>query len=233
MVKPVTIVMAYYMNPKTLLRHVAEWHGLADDLRANLRAIIVDDASPESPAVQVLTDLPQPFPIKLYRIEEDKRWNWIAARNVAMNETGEGWHLTTDIDHFVDEKLAHALIHGEHDPAKVYKFARREHTGDKIKPHSNSYFMTKAMYWKIGGHDENFSGFYGSDGDHRRRVARAAKVVMLPDELVRYEYVGDSSTTVYERKTSADSAHRQRVIAARRPGWKAKVLSFPYHEVTL
>lgn len=231
--KPVTIVMAYYMNPKTLLRHVAEWHGFSDEIRANLSAIIVDDCSPESPAVQVLTDLPQPFPIKLYRIEEDLRWNWIAARNVAMKEASEGWHLTTDIDHFVDEKFGRSLIFGKHDERKVYKFSRREHTGEKIKPHSNSYFMTRAMYWKIGGHDESFSGFYGSDGSHVRRVAQVAPVIMLPDELIRYEYVGDSSTTVYERKTPADSAHRAKVLAARKPGWKPKVLSFPYHEVAL
>lgn len=231
--KPVTIVMAYYRNRDTLRRHVDAWQAFPDDLKANLRAIIVDDGSPERPAIEALADLAHPIPLKLYRIEQDVRWNWIGARNVGMHEARDGWALTTDIDHFVDEKLARSLIHGKHDPAKVYKFARREHTGEKVKPHSNSYFMTRAMYWKIGGHDESFSGFYGSDGDHRRRVERAAKVVMLPDELVRYEYVGDSSTTVYERKTPADSAHRAKVLAARGPGWKPKVLTFPYHEVAL
>jgi hypothetical protein len=232
--KSVTIVMAYYMNPETLRRHVEQWHALPDDLKSHLRAIVVDDGSPERPAVAALADLSHPFPLKLYRIEQDVRWNWIGARNAGMHETREGWALTTDIDHFVDETLARALICGEHDPAKVYKFARREHTGEKIKPHSNSYFLTRDMYWnRIGGHDESFSGFYGSDGDHRRRVERAAPVVMLPDELVRYEYVGDSSTTVLERKTAADAAHRARVLASRRPGWKPKVLSFPYHEVAL
>ncbi len=209
------------------------WHGFPDDLKVNLRVIIVDDASPERPAVEAIADLAHPFPIKLYRIEEDKRWNWIAARNVAMKETRDGWHLTTDIDHFVNEALARSLVYGEHHEACVYKFARREHTGQRIKPHSNSYFLTREMYWRIGGHDESFSGFYGSDGDHRRRVERTAPVVMLPDELVRYEYVGDSSTTVFQRKTREDAAHRASIIAARQPGWKPKTLSFPYHEVAL
>jgi hypothetical protein len=233
MVKPVTLVYAYYRNRDTLRRHVETWHTFPDDLKANLRAIIVDDGSPERPAVEALADLSHPFPIKLFRIEQDVRWNWIGARNVGMKEAREGWHLTSDIDHFVNETLARALIYGEHDPTKVYKFARREHTGEKIKPHSNSYFLTREMYWRIGGHDESFSGFYGSDGDHRRRVERTAPVVMLADELIRYEYVGDSSTVVYERKTPADAAHRARVLAARQPGWKPKVLSFAYHEVAL
>lgn len=231
--KPVTLVYAYYMNKNTLCRHIETWHALPDELKSNLRAIIVDDGSPERPAIEALADVAHPFPIKLFRIEEDRRWNWIAARNIAMHEAGDGFHLITDIDHFVDEKLARSLIYGEHDSNRVYKFARREHTGEKIKPHSNSYFMTKAMYQYIGGHDESMSGFYGSDGMHRRLVESKAKVIWLPDELIRYEYVGDSSTTVYERKTRADAEHRQKVLAARKPGWKPKVLSFPYHEVAL
>jgi hypothetical protein len=90
------------------------------------------------------------------------------------------------------------------------------------------------VYWnKIGGHDESFSGFYGSDGDHRRRVEKTLQVITLPDELIRYEYVGDSSTTTYERKTRADLEHRQKVLNARKSGWKPKTLTFAYHEVAL
>lgn len=231
--KLITVVMAYFENPKTLRRHLEEWRRLPDWVQQQMRAIIVDDASIDSPAVQVLADADHPIPIKLYRLDEKRRWNWIASRNVAMHEASDGFHLITDIDHFVDETLARSLVCDDHNPDRVYKFARREHTGEKIKPHSNSYFMTKAMYWKIGGHDESFSGFYGSDGSHRRLVESKAKVVWLPDELIRYEYVGDSSTTVYKRKTRADSEHRQKVLAARKPGWKPKVLTFPYHEVAL
>lgn len=150
-----------------------------------------------------------------------------------MHESSGEWHLLTDADHLVSEDLAKALIYGDHDERKVYKFERREHTGEKIKSHSNSYFMTKAMYQKIGGHDESFAGFYGGDGPHRRLVESKAKVITLPDELIRYEYVGDSSTTTYERKTRADLEHRQKVLNARKSGWKPKTLTFAYHEVAL
>ena len=90
--------------------------------------------------------------------------------------------------------------------------------------------MTKALFWEIGGYDEALSGYYGTDGDYRRRLARHATIQILPVPLVRHEYVGDSSTTRYQRKQPEDAAVG-RLIGARRPGWQPTVLSFPYHEV--
>lgn len=114
----------------------------------------------------------------------------------------------------------------------IYRLSRREHTGKAIHPHPNSMLMTRAMFWKVGGYDEELSGHYGTDGDWRRRCAATAKVLTLSDELVRHEYVGDSSTSGYLRKQPQD-AGKKAIIARRGKGWRPKVLSFPYHEVEL
>jgi hypothetical protein len=228
----VTYIYPYYDNPQFLAYQVARWSLYPQATRMHLRAIIVDDGSPTVPAVDVLRDLAQPFPIRLFRIEVDVRWNWLAARNIGAHHAEDGWLMLTDMDHVVDADVARWLVTGSFNPQWIYRFQRREHTGESIHPHPNSMFLTRGMFWKAGGYDEALSGHYGTDGDWRRRLAATAQVRQLPLELERHEYQGDSSTTAYKRKQPED-AGKKAIIAKRGKDWRPKVLSFPYHEVPL
>lgn len=224
--KRVTLCVPYYENPTFLQTQVDVWRGYAADLAAELSIVLVDDGSPMP--CQKPTELAAS--LRLFRIEVDVRWNWLAARNIGAHHADDGWLLLTDIDHVLPETTLRAVIEGAHDPKAVYAFSRREHTGAAAAPHSASFLMTRAMFWTIGGYDEALSGHYGTDGDYRRRLAAVAPLRVLTDELVRHEYVGDSSTVRYLRKQPEDAAVK-RLVAARRPGWRPRVLSFPYHEV--
>lgn len=229
--KPVTLAYPYYENPQTLREHVARWSGFPASVCQHLSAIVVDDGSPENPAHEALRGFDAPFPIRLFRIEEDVRWNWLAARNLAMHHA-EGWCLLTDMDHFVTAEVAQSLIWGAHDEDTIYRFSRFEHDGAKIHSHPNSWFMTRDMFWRIGGYDEALSGYYGTDGEYRRRCAATAPVEIMPDALIRYEKQGDASTTRYKRKQPEDRAV-QKIIKARGKDWGPKTLSYPWHEVEL
>jgi len=230
--KHVTLVIPYYENSVFLLQQLDGWFGIAADVRASLSAVIVDDGSPENPAARVLSGQLLPFPIRLFRIDVDIRWNWLAARNIGFHVAGPGWVLVTDMDHVVPERTARAVTEGVHDPDVVYAFSRVEHTGAPANPHSASFLMTRAMFWKVGGYDEALSGHYGTDGTYRRQCAAVASMQVLTDPLVRYEFVQDSSTTRYLRKQPEDAAVKH-IIAARAKTWSPRVLSFPYHEVPL
>ncbi len=224
--KSLTLVLPYYENPAFLQTQVDVWRHYSAVLAAALSIVIVDDGSP-APCVKPV-DVPSE--VRLFRIEVDIRWNWLAARNIGARHAADGWLLLTDMDHVLPEATLESLVTGAHDPRVVYAFSRREHTGAGASPHSASFFMTRQLFWKIGGYDETLSGHYGTDGDYRRRVAAVAPLQVLTDELVRHEYVGDSSTTRYLRKQPEDAAVK-RLVAARGPGWRPRVLSFPYHEV--
>lgn len=232
--KTVQLVYPYYENPIFLQRQLEQWASFPSSLRLHLRALIADDGSPNSPAEAVLKNSSFPFPLRLFRIDVDVRWNWLAARNIALHHAADGFCLLTDMDHMLDEDAAHDLVYGKHDPTVIYRLRRREFTGQTIHPHPNTMFLTRKMFWKAGGYDEALSGHYGTDGDWRRRLAATAPVKTLSTIITRHEYVADSSTTSYKRKQPED-AGKKLIIARRRlvKNWRPKVLSFPYHEVSL
>lgn len=223
---PLTLIYPYYENPQFLQRQIEGWQAWSADVRQHVSAIIVDDGSPV-PAV--LPDV-LPFPMQLFRIEVDVRWNWLAARNIGFHHAPEGWCLVTDIDHVIPEPTISSAVFGSLDSGVIYGFSRSEHDGTPLAAHPNSWLMTRQMFWTVGGYDEALSGHYGSDGEWRRRCAATAPMQILTDRLIRYEYVGDSSTTRYLRKQPQDAAVR-RIVSARGTGWRPKTLSFPYHQV--
>lgn len=225
--KPLTLVVSFYENPTWLDTQATVWRSYAAALAAALSIVIVDDGSP----VPCVTPTNVPAAIRLFRIDVDVRWNWLAARNIGAHHAADGWILLTDIDHVVPETTLRAVMEGQHDPRVVYVFSRREHTGELVNPHSASFLMTRQMFWRIGGYDERLSGFYGTDGLYRKRLAAHAQIQILRDELIRHEYVADSSTQRYGRKQPQDAQLRA-LVASLPPKSRPKTLSFPYHEVT-
>lgn len=229
--RTVTYVYPYYENPRFFARQLRIWNAYPPELREYLRVIVVDDGSPNSPAVEVVKNTGVVFDLRLFRIGVDVRWNWLAARNIGMHYA-RGWCLMTDMDHVVPENTLRAVMFGALRADAVYRFCRREADGKKIHPHPNSMAMTRETFWQLGGYDEALSGHYGTDGDWRRRCAAGAPCYTLPLQLERHEYVTDSSTTHYLRKQPQD-AGKKAIVAKRRPGWKPKTLSFPYAEVDI
>lgn len=228
----VTFVYPYYCNSSFLVHQIRRWSEYPNDLKQHLSVIIVDDGSPGSHCAElILKSVRVPFPVRLFRIHVDIRWNWLAARNIAM-ANAHGWCVATDMDHIIPPETAESLVRDIHDPKMIYRFSRAEHTGPMIHPHPNSWFMTREMFWKFGGYDEALSGYYGTDGEARRRWVKTAPVRTLYQKLIRHEYELDSSTTRYQRKESID-IEAQEMIKARGKNWQPRVLSFPFTEIML
>ncbi len=228
--KNFTIVMAYYDNHAMLQEHLFQWRKIEKHLRKNINAIIVDDGSPNAPA---RLDSEVPFPVSIYRMLVDIRWNQDACRNIGVRHAETEWVLMTDMDHVVPPDTARHLIECDLSPQTVYKFSRVDAPNNTpYKPHPNSWFMTRAMFDKIGGYDERLAGWYGTDGDFLDRVQDTAPIIQLNVPLVRYprEIVADASTTSLTRKTPED-AETIRRLRKQYAGTPPERYKFPYERV--
>ena len=228
---PITFVYPYYENPQTLAGQVERWSAYPGDIRRQLLVVVVDDGSPETPAEEVLRGQERGFDLQLFRIEVDVRWNWLAARNIGMHHAPETWCLLTDMDHVVPVETARSMVFGRFEEEAVYRLSREENN-QPIYPHPNSWWMSRATYWRVGGYDEALSGLYGTDRDYRKRVAKSVPLRMLADRLIRNEHERDASTTRYLRDQPEDADY-EKIVAERGEGWRPRVLSFPYHRVSL
>jgi hypothetical protein len=223
-----TLIMAYYENKDMLAAQFAFIRKMPKEIRKFIRVIVVDDGSPFHPAEAEDCGCP----LAIYRIGVDIRWNQDAARNIGAFHAETDWRLFTDMDHMVPADTWQYLQTADLSEYATYKFARVSAPSfEPYKQHPNSFFMTKAIWERIGGYDERFAGYYGTDGDFRDRLVMAGPIVNLKFPLIRVprEHIHDASTTRYARKSPEDK--RIREIKAERnriPGWRPLNLSFPY-----
>lgn len=260
-----TLIMPYYENPGMLIRQYGQLTDLSSGVKSHLHLIICDDGSPSPAAPpgvleRGIIEMPPTndgFAVRegggitalglasfqLFRVDVDVRWNWLTCRNIAAHHAKTDWLLMTDIDHLLPEATARRIIDGPLDPARAYRFNRVDAPDMKptigkhgeFKPHPNTWLMTKQLFDKVGGYDERFSGFYGSDGEFKDRVKkRAGEPIILPEVMIRVprEVVPDASTTRYGRKEEQDHAGIQAARARiAREGGRPHRLTFPYHRV--
>jgi hypothetical protein len=196
-----TLVYAYFNNGNMIGVHQQYWREFACPERC--RAIIVDDCSKEQPLSAYRFDVG--FPVRRFRIKTDIPWNQDGARNLAMTNA-KGWCALLDMDHVLPaeaEEKIHSMVK---DPKVVYKFTRVNPEGKKLrKPGANIFLMHSDLFWKVGGYDERFAGYYGSDINFIRRLRLHAEFVFTDISLVTYSqgYVSGASTNEYGRKGTA------------------------------
>ena len=203
----ITIVMAYYENAGMLQRHLLEWAQYPQQYKDRLSAIIVDDGSPKNLASKHMSTMSSVgFPVSLFRIEKDIPWNQNGARNLAMWHCKDEWCLLTDIDHLLSADQLPILFDLKLKPKNHYLPLRRKAiTLEDYKRHPNTYIIHSDLYWKIGGFDESYAGYYGTDSTFRKRLQTVSKRVELNNvtmTLFGREVIADASTTAYGRKDS-------------------------------
>lgn len=250
-----SLVMPYYRNPLMLARQYRvwreEWPAWHKDL---VDVVIVDDGSPE-PAADVERSGHLPF-IRIFRVLEDRPWHQHGARNLGAREALADYLLMTDIDHVVPPETIRWCVDFPRPstPKDVVTFGRVDApAGDwladdadkmertiardgRIKPHVNSFLLTKELYWSVGGYDESYCGLYGTDNKFRRRLYAKGREVHYPASLlirVGRDVIPDAST-VAARKEARDPGAKKRVEnakSARGEANKIVTLDFPWERV--
>lgn len=214
-----TIVLSYYDNGGILDRHLEEWAGYPESIKPSLRAIVVDDGSPNDPAARHLRGVG--FPVEIYRIKTNTPWNVPGARNLGMHMAQDGWVLLTDIDHLLEREYAALLVNKLENlhPSSFYLMSRKWADGRPLNSHGNSYVLQRSLYWIAGGTDEDWSGFWGAgESAFRKALGKVGRAGNLPDiYLTHYgrDDIPDASTREWGRRDSEYDWRRNPALVAK------------------
>jgi hypothetical protein len=243
-----TIGIPFYQNHGMLAEQFRIWAGYPEDLKHQIEVVLVDDGSPQPAA-----DVPRPEGLptfSLFRVLEDRPWHQHGARNLAAWAARGPWLFLTDMDHVLPAQSLQELLAviAISSPDAVYTFFRRDapdlvptlNVRGELKPHVNTFAMTKETFWRIGGYDEDAVG-YGTDSYFRKRLFSGASHRHLSKiSIVRYprEVIADANTSqpgmdprAFRNAGRRTAETRQRMVRKQRKGEKPKVLDFPWERV--
>lgn len=219
--KNLTLVVPYYRSPGMLAYHCREWARYP----SSVHVIVIDDGSPEEPALPVLEGFDRSAwkpRVHCYRVTVDIPWNREGARNLGTYLAETDWLVHLDIDHVLSANAVRALLEFEPRPSRWYRFPRwrvgmadetrrKDSLPDdcelgRIKPHIDSYLMSRATYFEVGGYDEDFAGSLGGGTHFLRRATRTAgEPDLLPDHIPLLVHTRHVVPDASERTLSRDT----------------------------
>lgn len=233
--RELTLVLPHFQNLGMWAEQQTIFATYPEYLRGMLHVVVVDDCSPEGkyPTPESVT-IDGLASLRIYRLTEKKRWNWLACRNLGAKVATTEWLILTDIDHAVPSRTLWYALKEKLDPAQAYRFSRMTAVKpwpyeldecEPYKPHNDSWLLTRALFFdhRVDGYDERLSGCYGTSGEFTHRLTAASKrepgLLGVPKNatkaegtkapLIRYprEVIADASThpKVYTRKGDAEN----------------------------
>ena len=233
----VAIIMAYYENAGMLDKQIEVMASYKPEVLACLSYVVVDDCSPRAPARPPANP---PLPMTMLRMRKKIPWNQDACRNLGVAQSQAPVLLLTDIDHLIPPETAERVVTGKFDFGRhVFRFSRVSAPDNKpYKLHPNSWLMHRKQWAAIGGYDERFAGWYGTDGEFMRQVETKYQISQLRAHLIRVprEVQWDASTQPEEfggRKQQRDKDEIKRIKIERnqQKGWKPLTLSQEWERV--
>jgi hypothetical protein len=250
--RELTLVLPHFQNLGMWAEQQRVMDSYPEYLRSMLHVVLVDDCSPKGqwPTEQSVR-ISGLASVRIYRLTEKKRWNWLACRNLGAKVATTDWLLLTDIDHVMPSSTLWYVLKEKLDERSAYRFSRVTATKpwpykldecEPYKEHNDSWLLTRALFFdhRVGGYDERLSGCYGSSGEFRDRLVSASKQKPEPLKaaLVRYprEIIADASThpSVYTRKGDPENdaeLRRRKLERAKELGWRPLHGLTPYVQV--
>lgn len=247
----IAMVIPYYRNPKMLALHVRTWLRYDIDILANLSIYLIDDCSPE-PAepiiVNELANCEKPLfsnramlrsRLHVYRVQDDIKWNQHGCRNLGAQKASESWLFMIDIDRILPANEMRRMMYRPLSGANFYKPCQlrtaRGGLVDNEKLPVNQFLISRDLYWKVGGYDEDYCGTYGGDGVFHRAIEEHAELQVMPDvRMIHYnrEAVPDANTQDLDRK---NNNYRERLSEKKERGdvFPENPVRFKYEKVVI
>ena len=177
----VTIFHPYYNNAETLKVLLSRYWEAPDEDKARVVLMIVDDASPDTPAEPVVREFLEehpegaPFEVRVVTLKEDIGFNVAGARNTGVEAAPTKVVAYGDIDFApASGRLAELLQAAPALEGDNYLMYAVEHERGW---YTTMWMVNKHAYNLVGGYDEGYSGHYGAEeSDFHERATRSAMV---------------------------------------------------------
>ncbi|MDA7814731.1 glycosyltransferase family 2 protein [Pontimonas sp.] len=154
----ISIILTYYKQPKALDWQLERLESLS---ALDFELVLVDDGSEDGVPLERLRR--STLSGKLITLKRDVKWNIPGARNWGFALASFDKCLTTDLDHRPTRETLENLVTWGRLRGKALLFSRRDESGSVMRPHTDSFFLSRDDFWEIGGYDERFSGAYGQN----------------------------------------------------------------------
>ena len=238
--KPYKLVVAYlYTSEERMLRkQLGSWAKFSEKLLRQLRFLLAVETEglsfppPSDILQQELGPLGHERPdVRLVGVQEHLDWNIGGKRNLLMHVAdtwhADSWVLLTDIDIELTEEFLTACLEIAMAPGSqntLHKFQRQK-PGGELKPHPGTWLMKTGLYWKSGGCDEDFVGWYGNTDPHFDFRAKATGIsIQFHMGLIVHEmeHLGGD-------KRIRNTTHNDRLLAQKKnnlTAWSNRYLRF-------
>lgn len=187
----ITLFYNYYNQVDMLIKQVKLWNSYPNDILDKINILLIDDGS-SKPAKNILQELDiSRLPLSLYRITQDIYCNIGGTRNLACKLSETEWIVITDIDIIISTLNLNNILKIPRNPEYIFKF-NRIRPDKSFKIHPGVCFISKNIYWHIGGCDEDFVGNYGQTDVHLfyRANLKNINILILKDIFLEEDYDG-------------------------------------------
>jgi len=160
---PFQIELSYILNVyfdqksnKTLTSLLEKYADYSPELLDRIEFIVIDDGS-SSPVTLPDSNLN----IIHARIDVNKPWNSAGAKNLGCVLASSDKVLITDLDYEFPEKTLEKMVRMRPLKNRIYKCYIENSDGSHSRPHPNTFLLSRTLFLKHHGYDEEFAGFYG------------------------------------------------------------------------
>ncbi len=187
-----TLIYTYYNQEEMLRRQLENWESYPEELKREIRVMLVDDCS-KRPAAELVGETS--FTLAIYRVTEDYYCNIGGARNLGTKVCETEWMFHSDMDHILPpSEAAKVLEIASRNEPKIYKFQRIDPESGKTKIHPGTMLLSRSTYWKVGGCDEDFVGNYGQTDIHFfYRAGFVVETEMREDIQMVIHHIGETA----------------------------------------
>jgi len=178
--------------------------------------IVVDDGSPTR--VEIPDDID--LNLRVLRVEEDIAWNQPGARNLGVTVAVSDKVFVTDVDHVLTPESFEYMIRHRNPGRTMFKFRRQASSGEVLRPHPNTFFLSRARFLRFYGYDEAFCGHYGFDDAMFWRWQRyhGTRFLYLPARCKVLLESAEHAPGFHSLKRDLD--HNRQLAASKRALWR-------------